>query len=88
MTVTLATAGTYTDENRPRLWMKPEPVDNWKIYELAAAFDGVLDVDVLELEDEESLVDDVLVSVLVDESLLDSPALSLTELDPPRLSVR
>ena len=48
----------------------------------------MLDVEVLELEDEESLVDDVLVSVLVDESLLDSPALSLTELDPPRLSVR
>ena len=45
-------------------------------------------MEVLELEDEESLVEDVLVSVLVDESLLDSPTLSLTELDPPRLSVR
>lgn len=30
MSVTLATADPYTDENRPRLWMKPEPVDNWK----------------------------------------------------------
>lgn len=59
-----------------------------KTYELAAAF--VVEDELL--EDEESLleaafagVDSVLAGA---ESLLDSPALSLTVLDPPRLSVR
>lgn len=65
-----------------------------KTYELAAAF--VVDEDELdELEDEESLLEDVdgvedsfLAGAESLLSLLDSPALSLTVLDPLRLSVR
>lgn len=65
------------------LWIKP------KIYELAAAVDVVDEDELDDVLDVEEVLVDVVDSVLVlDLSLLDSPALSLAVLDPPRLSVR